>query len=72
MQVKKSYEKVYFLSFGLKTSSREYPISVKLTATSPIIKPRKRFTNKKSAQRFDGVPQEVIAVPFVLVAQLLA
>jgi len=72
MQVKKSYEKVYFLSFGLKTSSREYPISVKLTVTSPIVKPRKRSTHKKSAQRFDGVPQEVIAVPFVLFAQLLA
>jgi len=39
MQVKKSIGKVYFLSFGLNTSSREYPISVKLTATSPIIKP---------------------------------
>ena len=72
MQVKKSTGKVYFLSFGLNTSSREYPISVKLTATSPIIKPRKRSTNKNSAQQFDEIFQEVITVPFVLVAQLLA
>jgi len=72
MQVKKSYEKVYFLSFGLNTSSREYPNSVKLTATSPIIKPRERSINKKSTQQFDGVVQEVVMVPLVLVAQLLA
>jgi hypothetical protein len=29
----------YLLSFGLNTSSREYPISVKLTATKPMKSP---------------------------------